>query len=255
MKISLRSWYIAFIYFFLYFPIAVLIVYSFNDARYSLVWHGFTWRWYQELSLDYDIWRSLLRSLLLGVSASALATYLGLLASVSLYRYRFLGRQVLHGVIFLLIIIPDIVMAIAMLLLFNTFDVPLGFFSLFVAHVTLCLPFAIVTISSRLQNINPHLFEAATDLGASDGKIFRTILIPLLKPAIIAAFLLSFTLSFDDVIISYFVSGPSYEILPLRIFSMVRNGVKPEINALSSITFIITLVVVCVAQMNLRRKT
>ena len=156
--------------------------------------------------------------------------------------------------LFILVIVPDIVLAIAFLLLFRTINVPLGFWSLLIAHITFCLPFVFVTLNSRLSSTNPFLVEAARDLGASESKIFFRVLVPLLLPGLLAGWLLSFTLSLDDVIISYFVTGPSFQILPLKIFAMVRLGVSPEINALCTLLLGFTIIIVLISQLALRKK-
>lgn len=246
--------YLALIYFFLYIPLILLIVNSFNNARYSTLWHGFTFHWYQQLFQDSNLWVAAGHSLLLGILASVIATALGTLAAVSIYRYRFFGRQLLHGLIFIIIITPDIVMGISLLLLFTFVGIALGFWTLLLAHITFCIPFVVVTVYSRIVDLDKNIFEAAKDLGASEFTLFWRIVLPLLWPAIISSWLLSFTLSFDDVVISYFVSGPGFSILPLEIFSMARLGVKPELNALCSILFILTLLLVAVSQIILRKK-
>ncbi len=253
MKLPAIS-YLTSIYLFFYIPIAVLMVYSFNDAQYSLVWHGFSWRWYQELMADTDLWIAALHSLLLGIAAATVAMCIGGLAAINLYRYHFLGRKLLSALIFILILSPDIVMGISLLLLFSFIKIPLGFWSLLLAHITFCIPFVVVTVYSRITSLDEHIFEAAKDLGATDLTILSRIILPLLWPAFIAGWLLSFTLSIDDVLISYFVSGPDFEILPLTIYSMVRLGVKPEINALCSILFALTLLLVIASQLLLRKK-
>lgn len=249
-----RTLYVCAVYLFFYLPIMVLIAFSFNASRFSWQWHGFSWRWYQELFSDTHLWLAAQHSLLLGFSAAIIATTIGGLAAISLRRYQFFGRQFLHGSLFILILAPDIVLGIALLLLFTTIELPLGFFSLLLAHTTFCIPFAAITIYSRLSTLDNNIFEAAIDLGASEFLMFRRVLIPLLWPAILAAFLLSFTLSVDDVIVSYFVAGPSFEILPLKIYSLVRVGVKPEINALCSIILCVTLSLVAISQFMLRKK-
>ena len=210
-------------YAFLYLPILILIALSFNNARYSTTWHGFSWQWYSLLFQDTDLWISALHSLVLGVTAGCISTLLGTLAAIALFRFKFQGKSLLQGLIFVLIVIPDIVLGIALLMLFSKIQVPLGFFSLLLAHITFCLPFVIVTIFGRMTHIDKNIFEAAKDLGASEFIIFFKVTIPMLLPAIIAGLLLSFTLSFDDVMISYFVSGPSFEILPLIILFISPN--------------------------------
>lgn len=247
--------YLFFIYSFFYIPILILIIYSFNASRYSLLWHGFTWHWYSELFADRDLWTATWHSFLLGITASTLATAIGVLAAISLYRYRFLSRQLLNGLVFILILSPEIVMGAALLLLFTLLQIHFGFLTLLLAHITFCIPFVIVTTYSRLVSFDKNIFEAAKDLGANDWGIFLRILLPLLQPALLAGWLLSFTLSLDDVIISYFVAGPEFEILPLRIYSMVRSGIKPEINALCTILFCFTLSLIVLSQWVQRRRS
>jgi spermidine/putrescine transport system permease protein len=246
--------YLTAIYLFFYIPIICLIVYSFNNAQYSLVWHGFSMRWYQELFSDSDLWISVWHSIVLGVSAATIAMCVGGLTAITMYRYDFFGRRLLFGLIFILILSPDIVMGISLLILFSLMKVTLGFWSLLLAHITFCIPFVVVTVYSRIVSFDEYIFEAAKDLGAKDSVILSRIILPLLWPALLSGWLLSFTLSIDDVMISYFVAGPDFEILPLKIYSMVRLGVKPEINALCTVTFGLTLLLVALSQLVLRKK-
>lgn len=254
MKNMTRMAYLGAIYLFFYFPIVILIIYSFNNSAYSLVWHGFSLQWYQQLISDTDLQGIALNSLLVGVLAATFGTAIGTLTAVGLYRYQFYGKQLLRTLIFILIVSPDIVMGISLLILFSTLKAPLGFWTLLLSHITFCIPFVVVTVYSRLVGFDKNIFEAARDLGASDSQIFRRIFVPMLWPAIMAGWLLSFTLSLDDVIISYFVTGPDFQILPLQIFSMVRLGVTPEVNALCSVMFGLTLIIVFSAQFALRKK-
>lgn len=246
--------YLTAIYLFFYIPIIVLIAYSFNNAQYSLIWHGFSMRWYSDLLADQDLWVSVWHSLVLGVACATVAMCVGGIAAISLYRYRFFGRQFLQALIFILILSPEIVMGISLLILFNITRIPLGFWTLLFAHITFCIPFVVVTVYSRMVSFDKFIFEAAKDLGATDGLIMKRIIIPLLWPALLSGWLLSFTLSMDDVITSYFVAGPDFQILPLQIYSMVRLGVKPEINALCSVMFILTLLLVILSQWIMRKK-
>lgn len=246
--------YLTLIYLFFYIPIIILVIYSFNDTDYSLLWHGFTWRWYSELFSDSDLWIAAWHSFFLGIAAATLSTFIGMLAAVSLYRYRFFGRQFLNGIIYVLILSPEIVTGASLLILFTLLQIHLGFLSLFLSHVSFCIPFVIVTAYSRLVSFDKNIFEAAKDLGANDWLIFRRIILPLLWPALFAGWLLSFTLSLDDVIISFFVAGPEFQILPLQIYSMVRSGIKPEINALCSVLFCVTLAMVVASQLALKKK-
>jgi spermidine/putrescine transport system permease protein len=253
-KFLFSSFYLMLIYAFFYIPIIVLIIYSFNNATYSLLWHGFTWHWYQELFVNHHLWLATWNSFFLGITAATLASAIGLLATVSIYRYQFIGRNLLNSLIFILILSPEIVLGASLLILFTLLKIKLGFISLLLSHISFCIPFVIVTIYSRIVSFDKNIFEAAKDLGANDWIIFSRIILPLLWPAIFAAWLLSFTLSLDDVIISYFVAGPEFEILPLQIYSMVRSGIKPEINALCTVLFLVTLTLVVLSQLALRKK-
>jgi spermidine/putrescine transport system permease protein len=190
-----------------------------------------------------------------GLASATIATSIGLLASVCLYRYRFFGRQFLNSLVFILIVSPEIVTGASLLLLFSLLPIHFGFITLLLSHISFCIPFVIVTVYSRLISFDKNIFEAAKDLGANDWLILGRIILPLLWPALFAGWLLSFTLSLDDVIISYFVAGPEFEILPLRIYSMVRSGVKPEINALCTVLFSITLGLIVLSQLALKKKT
>ena len=239
-----KYFYTTCVYAFLYLPIAVVIVFSFNDAEHSLVWQGFTLEWYGTLFHNTALLHVAWHSLALGILAASVATIIGTLTAVSLFRYRFFGKKILHALIFILILSPEIVMAISLLLMYSFLKIPLGFWTLLLAHTTLCIPFVAVTVYSRVTTLDTAIFEAAMDLGATDFTIFRKIIIPLLLPAIVSGWLLSFTLSLDDVIISYFVSGPTFDILPLKIYSMVRLGVKPEVNALCTLLLAFTLIIV-----------
>lgn len=244
------------VYAFLYLPILVVIVYSFNASKYSTAWSGFTLEWYSKLLANTPLVDAALNSLSVATLSATLATLLGSLAAMCLHRYRFPGRKVLHSSIYVLTVSPDIVMGISLLIFFIALRMELGFVTLLIAHTTLGLPFVTVTVLARLAEFDEHLVEAARDLGASEAAAYRHIILPLTLPAVAAGWLLSFTLSMDDVLISFFVTGPSFEVLPLKIYSMVRLGVKPDINALSAVMFGVTIVLVLLAQAltNMRRK-
>ena len=239
----INGFYLLLIYLFLYAPIVVLIIYSFNDSPRSLLWHGFTTRWYKNLVDNTNLQVVAFNSLWVGFLAAMGATALGTLSAVCLYRYQFFGKRLLYALIFVLIVSPDLVTGIALLILFSALKFPLGFWTLLLAHIAFCVPFVIVIIYARLSGYDKNIIEAAKDLGATDGVIFRKILVPLLWPAIMAGWLLSFTLSMDDVIISFFVTGPEFDVLPLKIFSMLRLGVSPEVNALYGVLFVLTLLI------------
>lgn len=235
------------VYAFLYIPIILVVIYSFNAGRYTSDWKGFTLSWYHQLMNNTPLIDSALNSLSVASLSACLATLLGVLAAVSLKRYTFAGRKLLHGGIYVLTVSPDIVMGISLLIFFIALNIKLGFLTLLVAHTTLSLPFVTLTVLTRLDEFDEHLIEAARDLGASEMQAFRHVLLPLIMPAVAAGWLLAFALSMDDVLISFFVTGATFEVLPLKIYSMVRLGVKPDINALSALMFFITVLIVGLA--------
>lgn len=250
----MRKLYASFIYILLYLPITVLIVYSFNNSKYSIEWKGFTTIWYENLISFDSLLEAAWHSVSVAFVSASIATVLGTLGALALFRYDFSGKKLMQSLVYVLIMSPEIVMGISFLMLFVFISLPLGFTTLLIAHVTFCLPFVIVTVMARLNGFDKNIIEAAKDLGASEFVTFINIILPNIIPAIVAGFLLSLTLSFDDVIITFFVTGPDYEILPLKIYSMVKLGVKPEINALCTIMFIFTLLMVLFTQFLIKEK-
>ena len=251
-----KAGYVTLVYAFFYVPLFVVFLYSFNYNKYTTNWGGFSFRWYETLFRNSAILDAALNSLMVAVCAASLATLLGTITALAVKRYRFFGRKPLYVAVFMLTVSPDLVMGISLLILFIALKMELGFLTLLLAHTTLCAPFVAVTVLARLAEFDEHLIEAARDLGASEARAFRHVLLPLTAPAVAAGWLLSFTLSMDDVLISTFTTGPSFEVLPVKIYSMVKLGVKPDINALSAIMFVITLVLVVTAQAltQIRRK-
>ena len=229
------------VYAYLYIPIIILVTNSFNEDRYGLSWKGFSWNWYERLFNNDTLIQAAFHSVTIAFFAATLATIVGGLTAIALYRYRFRGKQAVSGMLFIVMMSPDIVMAVSLLALFMVVGISLGFWSLLLAHVTFCLPYVTVTIFSRLNGFDARMLEAAKDLGASEVTILRKIILPLALPAVVSGWLLSFTISLDDVVVSSFVSGVSYEILPLRIFSLVKTGVTPEVNALATIMIVLSL--------------
>ena len=244
----LRNLFMLVVYAYLYIPIIILVGNSFNSDRYGLNWKGFTWDWYTRLSHNDTLIQAAVHSVIIAFFAATLATIIGGLTAIALYRYRFRGKQAVSGLLFIVMMSPDIVMAVSLLALFMVVGISLGFWSLLLAHVTFCLPYVTVTIFSRLNGFDARMLEAAKDLGASEVTILRKIILPLALPAVVSGWLLSFTISLDDVVVSSFVSGVSYEILPLRIFSLVKTGVTPEVNALATIMIVLSLLLVVVSQ-------
>ncbi|ENE8725206.1 spermidine/putrescine ABC transporter permease PotC [Vibrio alginolyticus] len=251
---TVRFSFMALVYAFLYLPIIVLIVNSFNANKFGMKWGGFTTKWYETLVNNDSLMQAAWHSLNVAVFSATAATIIGSLTAVALFRYSFKGKGAVNGMLFVVMMSPDIVMAISLLALFLVLGAQLDFFTLLIAHITFCLPFVVVTVYSRLNGFDVKMLEAAKDLGASEWVILKQIILPLAKPAVAAGWLLSFTLSLDDVIISSFVTGPTYEILPLKIYSMVKVGISPEVNALATVMLIVSLVLVVISQLLAREK-
>ena len=253
MSRLLRNIFMFVVYAYLYIPIIILVTNSFNEDRYGLSWKGFSWNWYERLFNNDTLIQAAFHSVTIAFFAATLATIVGCLTAIALYRYRFRGKQAVSGMLFIVMMSPDIVMAVSLLALFMVVGISLGFWSLLLAHVTFCLPYVTVTIFSRLNGFDARILEAAKDLGASEVTILRKIILPLALPAVVSGWLLSFTISLDDVVVSSFVSGVSYEILPLRIFSLVKTGVTPEVNALATIMIVLSLGLVILSQLVTRK--
>ncbi|ERF78065.1 spermidine/putrescine ABC transporter permease [Gallibacterium anatis] len=253
MKRSLRNIFLFLVYAYLYIPIIILVVNSFNLDRYGLTWKGFSLNWYERLSNNNTLLDAAFHSVTIAFFAATGATLVGLLTAIALYRYQFKGKKFVGGMLFIVMMSPDIVMAVSLLALFMLVGISLGFWSLLFAHITFCLPYVVVAVFSRLKGFDIKMLEAARDLGASEMTILRKIIVPLALPAIVSSWLLSFTISLDDVVVSSFVTGVSYEVLPLRIFSLVKTGVTPEVNALATIMIIVSLTLVVLSQIISRK--
>ena len=248
MKRSLRNIFLFLVYAYLYIPIIILVVNSFNLDRYGLTWKGFSLNWYERLANNNTLLDAAFHSVTIAFFAATGATLVGLLTAIALYRYQFKGKKFVGGMLFIVMMSPDIVMAVSLLALFMLVGISLGFWSLLFAHITFCLPYVVVAVFSRLKGFDIKMLEAARDLGASEMTILRKIIVPLALPAIVSSWLLSFTISLDDVVVSSFVTGVSYEVLPLRIFSLVKTGVTPEVNALATIMIIVSVTLVVLSQ-------
>jgi len=232
---------------FLYVPILFLVVNSFNEARFSSTWAGFTLKLYAALfdPQNRDIWEATQRSLLIAISSSAVSMVLGTLSACALHWYRTRLQRLNYGLIYLPIVIPDLLMGISLLLFFVALGVTLGTVTILIAHITFCSSFVTVVVLGRLQGFDESVIAAARDLGATRWVAIRRVILPLLAPGIVAGGLLAFTLSVDDYVITFFVTGPGSTTLPLKIYSMVKHSRElPLINAISTIFLVITFLIV-----------
>lgn len=240
---------------FLYAPILVLAAYSFNASRLVTVWGGFSTRWYAALLSDGPLLAAAWVSLRVALLSGAVATVLGTLAALVLARHgRFRSRPLLTGLVFAPMVMPEVIVGLSLLLLFVGIGLDRGVGTLVIAHATFCTGFVAVVVGARLRGLDRSLEEAAADLGAGPVRVFATVTLPLLGPAVLAGFLLAFTLSLDDLVIASFVSGPGATTLPMRLYSQVRLGVNPEINAASTLLVLaVTLAVLGASHLSARR--
>jgi putrescine transport system permease protein len=221
---------------FLYLPIAILVIYSFNASRLVTVWGGWSTRWYIALWQDAPLLEAAFISIRLALISATVATILGTLAALALVRFgRFRGRLLFSAMIYAPLVMPEVITGLSLLLLFVAVAVDRGFWTVAIAHTTMAMCFVTVIVQSRLTDFDISLEEAAMDLGASPLRTFISVTLPLMLPAIAAAWMLAFALSLDDLVIASFTTGPGATTLPIRIYSEVRLGVKPEINAVCSI--------------------
>ena len=242
---------------FLYLPIVLLVVYSFNDSRLVTVWGGFSTRWYGEVIRNDQFLDAAWNTLRIALMSATIATVLGTLAAVVLVRTgRFAGRTLFSGMVYAPLVMPEVITGLSLLLLFVSLGVPRGLGTVTLAHITFTLCYASVVISARLVQFDRSLEEAALDLGCTPLSAFLRVTLPIIAPSIIAAWLLAFTLSLDDLVIASFTSGPGATTLPMRIYSQVRLGVTPEINALSTMLVgVVTIGVVAASLVTKRAET
>ncbi len=247
---------------FLYAPIVVLIIFSFNDSKRggNVIWKGFTTKYYGKAWENDALMEAFVNSFAIAIVSTVFATVLGAMTAVTLWRWRFPFKPVYEGTVALPIVVPEICMGVALAVFFSTTGIsipgtapwPLNLGNIILAHITFSFPFAAMVIRTRLQSFNPEMAEAARDLGATEFQVFRDVLIPHMVPGLIAGALLAFTLSLDDFVITFFTSGPNNVTFPVKVYSMVRFSVTPEINAASTILVLITVVITALA-MRLQR--
>jgi spermidine/putrescine transport system permease protein len=250
MSTPLPRWLIgltAVVYFFLHLPILVLVVFSFNDSKFSVDWAGFTFDWYRRLLQRPDILRGLKTSLIVGGVSTLISAVLGTLIALALARHRFRGRTAFEGFLYVPIVTPEIVVGISLLILFALVKIPLGLTAITIAHVAFCLSFVVIVVLARLEGMDRTLEEAAMILGADEVTTFWKVTVPQLWPGILSGALLAFTMSFDDFVITSFVSGSGSSTLPIVVYGMVRRNVEPSINAISTIILLVTTALIYLA--------
>ncbi len=232
---------------FLYFPIIALIAFSFNDSKRNIVWKGFTLKYYEKAYNNAALHEAFANSMIVASTSTVVSTILGSMIGLALYRYRFPGKPVFEGWSSLPIVIPEICMGVAMLAFFHTVNIPLGLLTITVRHIAFSIPFVAMVIRARMAGFDKSLEEASRDLGAGQWQTFWNITFPYMVPGIVAGALLAFTLSLDDFVITFFTSGPGSTTFPIKIYSMVRFSVTPEVNAASTVLIVVTLALTATA--------
>jgi spermidine/putrescine transport system permease protein len=245
-RTSIWLWFsAALVYLFLYVPLTVVVAYSFNDSRLNAEWVGFTWRWYEVLFHDEEMIQAAANSVFIAISASVIATVLGTMAGIAIHRYKL---KVLPVLTITPVAMPEILLGVSLLLFFiQVLHLTLGLLSVLIAHITFCVGFVAIVVRARLAGMDESIFEAARDLGATPWQSFRLVTLPLIMPAVVAGALMSFTLSIDDFVITFFTAGVGVSTLPLQIYSMIKIAVTPEVNAVSTLLMLLTLGMILLA--------
>lgn len=230
------SWlYLATVLFFTYLPILIVVIFSFNDSKLTVGWKGFTLRWYETLFRDAALMEALKNSIILGVLSCLFAALIGTLGAVGMVRVHCKSKGMMEYLSMLPIIVPEIILAMVFMAFFSWLSLPFGMLTLVIGHTAFCIPYVFMLVKARLAGMDPSLEEAARDLGASPVRTFFDITLPLILPAVLSGSLLAFAMSFDDVVISLFVTGPTLSTLPIKVYTQLRTGVTPEINALCTL--------------------
>ena len=232
------------IYVFLYAPILVLVLFSFNSTRSVQTWTGFSTQWYRELLREDTVLAAFKTSMIVGVTATAIATVIGTLTALALTRHRFRGKTFADSSIYAATVMPEVVVGVSLLTFFAAAQVELGITTIIIAHVAFTISFVTIVVRARLSGMDLSLEEAAQDLGANPVTTFLRVTLPLILPGVMAGALLAFTLSFDDFVITFFVNGVGSSTLPIKIWSMIRQGVSPVINALSTVVLVTTVILI-----------
>jgi spermidine/putrescine transport system permease protein len=250
----LRIYYII-VYGFIYAPILILIIFSFNTQKLNIHWEGFTFHWYQVLFHDAQILLATRNTLLIAIISTLIATIIGTMAALAMYRYRFPLYNTSETVMYIPIVIPEVVMGISLLVFFVMINFTLGLSTITLSHIAFSIPFVALVVRARLHGYDKAIDEAAMDLGANELTTFWRVTLPTIMPGVLAGAMLALTLSLDDYVITYFTAGPGSTTLPLRVYSMVKTAVTPEINALSTLWVLIIFILLVVGQIAQKRKT
>ena len=244
---TLKNIFIALVFIFLFLPIIILVIYSFNTSKMNIIFEGFTFEWYKTMLTNTDLLEAFANTLIIAITSTIASTIIGTIGAVGLYKYNFPFKGLINKLIYIPIVIPEIVLGISLLSIYTLMKLELGMPTLILSHIAFSIPFVIVSVRSNLSPLITTYEEAAQDLGANPLNTFFKVTLPAIMPGVISGATLSFTLSLDDVVISYFTAGPGSNTLPLKIYSMIKTGITPDVNALSTIMLLVTTAIITVS--------
>ena len=251
VKHYLKKFYAILIYLFLYAPILILIIFSFNASKSRGNWSGFSLHWYFELLQDRQILNALYNTMMIAVLSAVIATLIGTAAAIGIHNMKKLKKKVIMNLTYLPVVNPDIVTGLSLMILFVFINLRLGFLSLLLAHITFNIPYVILSVLPKLKQLDKHLYEAALDLGATPLEAYRKVILPEIMPGVVTGMLLAFTLSLDDFVISFFTTGSGVSTLSITVYSMARRGINPKINAISTILFLTVLLLLMIVNIRM----
>ena len=231
------------VFIFLYLPIFILIVYSFNSSSMNILFESFTFDWYINLFKNTDLIESFVNTIIVALTSTIISTIIGTISAYGLYKYDFPFKKIINSLLYIPIVIPEIVLGISLLSVYTLMRFELSIITIILSHIAFSIPFVVVSVKTTLNSQTIYYEEAARDLGASNYRIFKDIILPIITPGIVSGATLAFTLSLDDVVISYFTSGPGSNTLPLYIYSLIKTGITPDVNALSTLLVLITFII------------
>ena len=250
----LKNIFVGLVFFFLYLPIIILVILSFNTSKMNIIFEGFTLKWYNVLFHNRDLLEAFINTMIIAVTSTAVSTVVGTIGAVGLNKYDFFGKSLINKLIYIPIVIPEIVLGISLLSMYTLLKLELGMTTLILSHIAFSIPFVVVSVRSVLNPVIKTYEEAARDLGASELTTFFKIVLPSIMPGVISGATLAFTLSMDDVVISYFTAGPGSNTLPLQIYSIIKTGITPDVNALSTLLLLATIIILTMSAFIQSRK-
>lgn len=254
MKKFLSNLFIILVYAFLFLPIIILIIYSFNSSKMNIMFDSFTLYWYKNLLSNTNLIEAFKNTFIIAIISTSMSTIIGTISAYGLFKYDFPLKKIINRLIYIPIVIPEIVLGISLLSIYTLMKLELGMISIIISHIAFSIPFVIVSVSSSLDDTIISYEEAARDLGANNMTVFNKIILPNIMPGVISGATLAFTLSLDDVVISYFTAGPASNTLPLYIYSLIKVGITPDVNALSTIILFITFIILTIYLLTKTRK-